>query len=339
MEKNALLYIGNNLAAKGGNITTIDTLSQLLRDEGFSVITASSRKNKLLRFLDMAWVSWTKTKGVSAVLIDTYSTQNFRYATMVGRICRIKNVPYIPILHGGNLPKRLRNSPRSSRKLFGNALVNVAPSNYILEHFQAAGFTNLKLIPNSVEIDQYPFLLRKTIRPKILWVRSFAEIYNPLLAIKTLEKLKGRYPEATLCMVGPDKDGSMQRCKTYAEEKQLSVQFTGMLSKESWIALSSEYDIFLNTTNFDNMPVSVIEAMALGLPVVSTNVGGLPYLIEDNVTGMLVNPKDENLLSSAILSLLENPILTEELSRKARTKAETFSWRNISKQWMSLLNQ
>src|SRR5690606_32388170 len=118
-------------------------------------------------------------------------------------------------------------------------------------------------------------------KPRLLWVRSFSQIYNPVLALKIVEILKLKAMEVSLCMVGPDKDGSLQRCKEMATELNLPVSFTGLLSKQEWIALSRDFDIFINTTNFDNMPISVMEAMSLGMPVISTNVGGLPLLIEN----------------------------------------------------------
>ena len=79
------------------------------------------------------------------------------------------------------------------------------------------------------------------------------------------------------------KDGSMEACKEYAAEEKLPVKFTGKLEKNEWIKISADAGIFINTSNIDNTPVSLMEAMALGLPVVSTNVGGIPYLIEDRV--------------------------------------------------------
>ncbi|MGH9802004.1 MAG: glycosyltransferase family 4 protein, partial [Blastocatellia bacterium] len=98
-------------------------------------------------------------------------------------------------------------------------------------------------------------------------------------------------------------------------------------------------DIFLNTTNVDNAPVSVIEAMACGLPVVSTNVGGLPYLLEDGEDALLVPPDDAEAMAAAVRRLLIEPGLAERLSRNARRKAESFDWSNVLPMWRDLLGQ
>jgi glycosyltransferase involved in cell wall biosynthesis len=175
------------------------------------------------------------------------------------------------------------------------------------------------------------------VNPKLLWVRSFAEIYNPMLAIEILQELIKRGHEASLCMVGPDKDGSLDLCKKVASENGLDVTFTGGLSKQQWTTLASEYDIFLNTTNFDNMPVSVIEAMALGMVVVSTNVGGLPFLLKDGEDALLLPPGDRYAFADAIEQLLEDDEKVETISRNARQKAESFDWKIVKLQWLNLL--
>ncbi len=332
-----ILYTGNKLSNKGGNVTTIDTLSILLKQEGYSVFAFSHIKNKVFRLLDMLYRTVQYRNKVDVVLIDTYSTQNFLYAVWVAKICRFLKVPYIPILHGGNLPKRLIKSPRKSQKLFHGAKTNIAPSMYLMEAFNVEGYTNLTYIPNTIELAKYPFLLRKKLKPKLLWVRSFVRLYNPLLALKIVEKLIENGVEATLCMVGPDKDGSLDECKKEAQEKNLPVTFSGKLEKEEWISLSKEFDVFINTTNFDNMPVSVIEAMALGIPVISTNVGGLPHLIENNKTGILVLPNNEMGFVEAIIKLLTNSLLAETLANNARAKAESFDWEMIKGDWFEVL--
>ncbi|WP_286760426.1 glycosyltransferase family 4 protein [Salegentibacter sp. UBA1130] len=332
-----LLYIGNELEDRGGAPTSIDKLSPLLRNEGFEVKTFSSHKNQVLRLSEMLTSIIKNKSWADYVLIDTYSTRNFWYAVLTAQLCRNLQLDYILLLHGGELPLRLKKNLQLSASLFKNAKLNIAPSRYLFEVFQKAGFTNLKYIPNSIFLKDYPFKSRKVLKPKLLWVRAFAEIYNPMLALKVLEELLIEYPEAELCMVGPNKDSSYKECVNYAEKNKLPVKFTGKLTKPEWIALSEEYDIFLNTTNIDNTPVSLIEAMALGIPIVSTNIGGILYLLQHEETGILVPPDDESAMLSAIRKLVGDQDLAKKLSRHARRQSEKFDWEIVKENWKEVL--
>jgi glycosyltransferase involved in cell wall biosynthesis len=332
-----LLYIGSQLSQNDKTVSTIDTLSKLLSEEGYDVITTSKKENKVLRLLDMLWHIIKYRNWVDYVLIDTYSTQNFYYAYLSSQLCRFFKLRYIPILHGGNLPNRLNRSSKLSNAIFNNAFKNVSPSEYLKYTFKEFGYDNLVVIANSIELKKYPFRERVFDKPKLLWVRSFAEIYNPLLAIKILKILIDDKFDAQLCMVGPDKDGSLSKAKSLANQLDVNVNFTGKLSKEEWIKHSEGYNMFINTTNFDNMPVSVIEAMALGLPIISTHVGGLPSLIDNNKEGILLAPNNPELFVEAIEELLTQPELTTTLIFNARNKAEQFDWEIVKKQWNKLL--
>lgn len=158
-----------------------------------------------------------------------------------------------------------------------------------------------------------------------------------MLALKAVELLIKIYPGVQLCMVGPDKDGSLSLCKTYAEDRALPVTFTGKLKKKEWAALAHNYDIFLNTSKIDNTPVSVVEAMAMGLPVVSTKVGGIPYLIKEGETGILVAPNNAEAIALAIESLVENRTSAKEISRQARAKVEEWDWNTVKTTWQQIL--
>jgi glycosyltransferase involved in cell wall biosynthesis len=247
------------------------------------------------------------------------------------------NRKYIPILHGGNLPYRLEKSKFLSRLIFSNSYVNVAPSNYLVRAFSEKGFNNLVFIPNTIEIETLKFSDRDFSTPKLLWVRSFSSIYNPKMAIKVFSELKKEFPNAELCMVGPDKENLLDECKSYAKSLNVDVQFTGKLSKEAWIELSNDYNIFINTTNFDNTPVSVIEAMALGLPVVSTNVGGIPFLLTNNENGLLVAIDDSEAMVEAIKALISSKKLQSKITINARKLVEEFDWNNVKQKWSEIL--
>ena len=334
-----LFYLGNILSEHGYNKTTIETLGASLEKEGFKIKYSSNKKNQIVRLLDMIFTTLLNTKKVDFILIDTYSTSSFWYVFLCSQIARVFKVKYIPILHGGNLPQRLQQNPTFSKMIFKYAYRNVAPSNYLKHEFEKVGYTNVIYIPNTIELEKYTFVNRECFEPNLLWVRAFAAIYNPNMAIYVLKEVQKTYPNATLTMVGPDKDGSLREAKELAKKLCVDVNFTGQLTKEEWWGLATQHDIFLNTTHFDNTPISVLEAMALGLAVVSTNVGGIPYLIHDKKEALLVEDRDVIAMSKAVVGILTNNEMAFKRIQNARLLVEGFDWLVVRSKWLYLLHK
>ena len=334
----SILYIGNDLQINSFTATYISFFSKMLRKEGYKVKTASTRSNKGLRLIEMLGLIVRYHKTTNVVLIDTYGAMNFYYAYLVAKTCQAFKLDYIPILHGGNLPERLSASKKYSQSLFGKAKINIAPSKFLYDIFKAEGFNNIQIIPNAIQMENYPFKKREDFQPKLLWVRRFQKRYNPVMALEVLVLLKKKYPNAKLCMVGPDKDGTMKTCKKFAVKHQLDIEFTGKLKKKAWAKLSKNYDFFINTTNIDNTPISVIEAMSLGLAVVSTNVGGMPILIKNNDDGVLVPVNNAQDMAAEIDELIKNPEKAQSLTENARKKVEAFAWEKVKTDWNGVLN-
>jgi len=334
----SILYIGNKLNSNRTNLSSIDVLGPLLESEGYLLYYASAKGNRLLRLLDMLWSCIKYRRSIDTVLIDTYSTLNFYYAFFVSQLCRLLNMKYITNLNGGNLSMRLQRNPRLSRMIFDNAHKKVAPSLYLKQSFEQLGYLNIDYIQNTIDLTKYPFKERNLTTVKLLWVRSFSKIYNPLLAVKLLKALQDEDIEASLCMVGPDNDGTLRKVKAYLQKHNLKATLTGKLTKQEWVDLSKHYNIFINTTNFDNMPVSVIEAMALGLPVISTNVGGMPQLIKHNHDGLLVQPNNVDAFVKAINKIIKTPGLAKTMTINARSKVEQFDWKIVKQLWIKLLS-
>jgi glycosyltransferase involved in cell wall biosynthesis len=302
------------------------------------MLYASDKKNPALRLLDMLNTIWLNRKDIGAVLIDTYSSSAFYYAWASAGLCSRLKINYIPILRGGNLPERMAKSPGLSASVFGKSFTNVVISGYLQKSVEEHKF-GYTLIPNNINLALYPFRHRTAATPSLLWVRAFHSVYNPQLAIKVVKRLSDSFPGITLTMVGPDKDGSMDQCKKLAAELAISekVTFTGKLSKEAWRAMAAQHDIFFSTTNFDNMPISVLEALALGMPVVSTDVGGVPYLISNEQNGLLVKPDDVDEMAAAISRYINDSSFTATISKNARATAELYDWKTIRLKWHELL--
>ena len=335
-----ILFIGNKLKNENATVSMMEFLTEKLSSFVY-VNSASGEKNKVLRMIDMIRSVYFHRNKLDLVLIDTFSTSAFYFALVIGLLCKILKIKYIPIIHGGNIEFRLNKYPRLSNMLFKNATINISPSIFIFEVFKKFDY-QVQFLPNSIDLKSYNFKERSALSPKLLWVRSFHELYNPQMAIEVVRVLKKDYKNIKLCMVGPDKDGSIQKCKNLANKYGLkrNVSFTGLLDRFDWINLSEDYDIFINTTNVDNMPLSVIEAMALGFPVISTNAGGLKFLHEDGHDALLGDKKDVNKMVSNIKLILKDRSLAQGLSKNARIKAEKYDWEKyIRHHWFDLINQ
>ena len=242
-------------------------------------------------------------------------------------------------MHGGNLPERITLSPKLAKQYFGKSIMNIAVSGYLQHAVLAKGWQCI-VIPNAITSSQYPFKLRTVAKPKLLWVRSFHMVYNPQMAIQVLYELRKTFREATLTMVGPDKDESLTNCKKLVASLGLQdyVVFTGRLSQREWTQLAAAHDIFINTTTADNLPVSVIEAMALGMIVISTNVGGVPFLIEDGKNGLLVEMNNVENMVTQIVNICKDEPLAQKLSANAFTSSKEYDEAIIVSKWCHFLN-
>jgi glycosyltransferase involved in cell wall biosynthesis len=336
----AILLVGNFLSSSLSTRGVCEDLAVKLASRGRTVLTTSNKPIRCLRLLDMLKTVWTKRSEYTVASVDTYSGLAFVWAEVACLLLTLIGKPYVLILHGGNLPQFAGRWPRRVGRLLRSAAAVTTPSRYLLERMTPFR-SDLQLIPNFVELEGYRFALRVAPQPRLVWLRAFHAIYNPCLAIRTLALLRQDFPGIQLSMLGPDKgDGSLQATVRAADKLGVTdhLSVVGPIPKSEVPLALRESDVFLNTTSIDNTPVSVLEAMASGLCVVSTNVGGIPYLLKHDHDALLVPPDDPTLMAGAIRRLLTEPGLAERLSRNARLKAEQFDWRVILPQWESLFS-
>lgn len=338
---NSIVYIGNKSSQWGKTPTTIETLGVRLAED-YTVNSYSSYQYQIFRLFHMIFGILRNAKKNPIVIIDTYSTKAFYYSFICAYISQKLGLKHIVYVHGGDFRNRIRKSPQMCNRLFGSASKVICPSGFLYEVVsQSCPKANVGVIFNSIPLEDYQFVERDHESINIFWLRSFHRIYNPNMAVDVLLNLKKLGVEGKLTMVGPDKDSSMSKFLRYAESKGLntSVTVTGGLSFPEWTKKSKTQSYFINTANFDNMPVSVIEAMALGIPVVSTNVGGVPFIIEDGVNGFMVRKNDAEQMARNIHELSLNRDLYQSISTQARITADKFAWSNVKDSWKALFEE
>lgn len=333
-EKPGLCIVGHLLGRNPGYVTTQgQIIADLFIKDGYNVISVSSQINRLRRLTDVIWTLVLQRKSIDVLILEVYSGLSFFLTDAASTLAQFFRIPTSFVLRGGNLPEFTRRYPKWVKRVLKRADILVAPSTFLKKELEPYGFS-IRVIPNVVAMDNYAPRVRNGVLPRLIWMRSFHPIYNPQMALDVLASLRLENMTATLVMAGADK-GLEDEIKVSASRMGLqnSVRFPGFLDREAKIKEFSEADIYLNTNRIDNMPVSVVEACAMGLPVVATNVGGLPDLITDGENGLLVPEGDVQAMASAVKLLLADCDMAGRISVNARALAERSSWTNVKKAW------
>lgn len=316
-----------------------EILAGLLHEAGYSVLATSHIPARLPRLADTlrSLVAWRDQ--IDLVIHQVYGGNGFAIADVASALCRRLGLRQVGVLHGGALPDLAQKKPRLVRGVLGRLVTIVAPSPYLAHVFVRFPelAARIRVIPNVLDIAAYPYRHRAAVAPRLLWMRTFQELYNPQMALDVLADVRRTHPAATLTMAGQER-GLQAAMIARAAELGLAeaTRFPGFLGLKDKAREFAAHDIYLNTNHVDNMPVSVLEAGAFGLPVVATAVGGVPHLLRDGETGLLVPDGDVVAMAAAVRRLLDEPGLAATLSANGRALAESCAWEPVRRQWEGL---
>jgi glycosyltransferase involved in cell wall biosynthesis len=330
----SLCVVGPLVGRNPGHLPTQgETLAAFFGRAGYEVVSTSAATNRYARLLDIVATLVRCRRRVDVVLLQSFSGPSFVVQDVASALARLFGHRVVMHLRGGALPEFIARYPRWARRVFGRADLFVAPSEFLARAVEPYG-RPVRIVPNLIDVPAYAFRRRERVAPRLFWMRSFHPLYNPVMAVRVLARVRSILPEATLAMGGRDKglEGAAR-----AEAARLgvaeAVRFVGFLDGEGKAREGDAADIFINTNHVDNTPVSVIEACAMGLPVVATDVGGVRHLLRDGHTGLLVPDDDVEAMARAIVRLVEEPPLAERLSANGRELAERSSWAHVHAEW------
>jgi len=252
-------------------------------------------------------------------------------AVVAGRLLRKKVILHY---HSGEADDHLTRWRRIVRPILRLADEIVVPSVYLEKIFSAHGYRT-RVIPNVIDESQVRVRERRPLRPRLLSARNLESYYGVDTIIRAFSLLKGRFPEATLTIVG---SGSCERSlRSLVDELAVSnVRFLGAIDPASMDAVYDAADIFVNASVIDNQPVSILEAFASGLPVVSTPTGDIASMLGHGKAGLLVDSTDPARFSDAVASLLDDEEASLRLTQCARKNLERHAAATVCEQWRSL---
>ena len=236
--------------------------------------------------------------------------------------------------HSGEAEDHLQRWPRTSIPLLKKADKIVVPSPYLVRIFAKFGL-RAKAIFNVIDFDQLIFRERGTLRPVFLSNRNFEAHYGVDVVLRAFAIIQQRFPDAALKVAGngPCREALEQLA---AELKLSNVEFTGTVTRERMAQLYNDADCFLNGSRIDNQPLSILEAFASGLPVVTTNAGGIPDVVTDGVTALMVEVDDHEALARSAIALIEQPELADRITSEARKECRRYTWEAVRTEWLKV---
>jgi glycosyltransferase involved in cell wall biosynthesis len=335
MSKN-ILFVGSFLSKLNGTKGISESLQDQLKRDDLTLKLVSKFSNKWLRMLDIVFsvLIYSGTK----VHIDIFSGPAFRIAEIASFISVIKKKKIIMTLHGGKLIEFYQQNEKRIQRVFNRAFLIQTPSKFLQTFFIKKDFS-IDYLPNSIDLLKFPMRTGSITESKILWVRAFTTIYNPEVPIHVLNQILKLHPTATLTLIGPDK-GCQAEIEELVKELGLSgkVEFVGSVKNEELYKYYQSHRVFLNTTSYESFGVSVMEAAACGLPIISNTVGEIPYLWEDGINILLVKNNNIDEYCQHIDKLFRDQGFGEFIVLNARKKAEEFDWENVKHLWLNALS-
>jgi len=244
--------------------------------------------------------------------------------------------PTILNYRSGEASDHLQRSAMA-RRLIRRFDAIVVPSGYLVDVFRRFAFT-AGAIPNIIDFAQLRYRVRDPIRPIFLSNRHLEPLYNVACTLRAFRTISDRYPDARLAIVG---GGSERRAleQLCGGLNLTGVTFHGRVSPAQMGEFYDRADVYLNSPNIDNMPTSILEAQACGLPVATTNAGGIPYIVSDEITGLLVPCDDSEALARAALRYLEDRQLATHVIQHAYSGIQRYRRATVSANWVRIYRQ
>ena len=355
-----VLLICNYKSGVGGISGQVEILQRKLREEGHTADIFSTKGSFFWR-LGLFCRLRNVAKRYDVLHIHCCSGWGFLPAVVGVTVGRLFKKRVVLTYHGGGGEKFFDKHPKLVRHYLTRTDANIVLSGFLASVFDKHDLPHT-IIPNIIELDERQYRERTTIHPHFICTRAHEPLYNIPCILRAFQKVltessvsraqchacmnnaemeerrRSQIPklsEATLTLVG---DGSEHEAlmQMVNEMGLKNVIFTGRVDNSEIYRYLNQSDIFLSTPTVDNMPVSVLEAMNAGLLVISSRVGGVPYIIKNGNNGLLFDSDDSDKLAELMLWTIENQSLSKTMIQKAHKDVNRYRWEGIKEQLYSV---
>lgn len=328
-----ILLLGNYRPGVGGISGQMEALQFHLQEEGYTVDIISTKGSVWKRLL-LPFRLRKEARNYDIIHVHCCSGWGFLPAALGISVARKGNKRVVLTYHGGGAESFFRKHTVFVKHWLLKTDSNIVLSGFLGHVFEQYGIP-FKIIPNIIELDDHLFRERDIIEPNYICIRSHEPLYDIPCIMRAFQRVQKHIPAASLTLVG---DGSIHKeLIVQVTEKGLdNVTFTGRVGNDRIYEYLDKADVMLSSSTVDNMPVSLLEAMNAGLLVISSNVGGVPYMVENNKTGLLFDVGDDEALAGLMMSAIANQEDSKRMIAEAKTRMAQYSWSGVRKQILAL---
>ena len=320
-----ILLIGNYQPSVGGISGQMEVLYQCLQKEGIDCTIFSTKGSffkRLLRFCELLRIA----RQYDVLHIHGCSEWGFLpivYGIIVGKIWHKR---IIVTYHGGGADEYFARHTRFVKRWFNRANAVIVLNGFLKKVFDKYVISCI-VIPNIVEFNE-PIQRKNHEGIRFISVRHLRPLYNIPCILEAYRQVRGQYEDCSLTILGqgPQREELEQMVKKL---HILDVTFVGQVPNTEIMRYLSESDIMLSAPHIDNMPVSVLEAMNAGVLVISSRVGGVPYIMEEDKTGLFFTDDKAEELAEKMIWAITHPTERERMVQKAQLDVQKYTWKNI----------
>jgi glycosyltransferase involved in cell wall biosynthesis len=335
----SLLFVGTFLSTKKGSKGPSEIIFEQLEAKGWKVGRTSESQYRFVRLFEVPYTLIFRSSKYKIVHIDVFSGKAFWLAFAALILSKLFRKKVVLTFHGGKLLDFYIKKKLTFRILFKLTDIILTPSKFLQKGFLNYGHS-IEYMPNPLDLVLFKSsdLLKQTndMNFKILWVRAFSDIYNPIDAIMILYEVRNKGLTATLTMVGPDM-GCLNEVNTKIIELELEayITITGPIQNKLLPSLYNNHDCFINTTSYESFGVSMFEAASCRIPICSYTVGEIGFLWEDGVDYLGSKLNDVSHMAENILKISRSEKTYKSITTSAEKKVGEFEMNLVLKKWVN----
>ena len=333
----------------GGMANQTRQLAELLQAGGASVVLVQSNAahrpacigrvpilRALFRLLPYLLALWRMAGRVDVVHVMANSGWSWHlFSAPAIWLGTLRKVPVVVNYRGGEAEAFLLRSQTLIRFSMRRAVALIVPSRFLQEIFARFDMP-AEVVPNIIDLSRFrpsdagAASAKDRHAPHFIVARNLEPLYDNETALRAFRIATVKYRHARLTIAGSGPEESRLRELAARLDIGAQVDFPGRLDREQMAELYRQADVMINPSLADNMPNSVLEALASGVPVVSTKVGGVPFIVEDGVTALLVEPGQAQAMADALLRLADDSALRHRLATAGLADVQRYAWPRIA---------